>query len=57
MKKQIEDLNEELRLAHERMASSQGELGKELERLRAEMEAMRRKFQADFEDMQNKLRM
>jgi uncharacterized small protein (DUF1192 family) len=44
LKAEILRLENELHLAHERLQSSQGELGKELERLRAEMESRTKKF-------------
>lgn len=53
---QIEELRQQLKLANERLESSQGELGKELERLRLELETRTKRFQADFEDMQTRLK-
>ena len=53
---QIEELKQQLKLANERLESSSGELGKELERLRLELETRTKKFQADFEDMQTRLK-
>jgi hypothetical protein len=53
---QLEELKQQLKLANDRLESSQGELGKELERLRLELETRTKRFQADFEEMQTRLK-